>query len=91
MNNMQKRTFVTFLWALFPILVAYIDLAAPSYGHPRGLFAQQPMTQSDRERPGLPGFTVEVALSDKARQKPDSGESGIAGGIFVRTWSVWRD
>lgn len=60
---MRKRLFVSLPWALFPFLVM-----APSYGHPRGLFAQQPMTSPILSRPVLPGFTIEVTLSDKARQ-----------------------
>ena len=74
MYDMLKRPFATFLWAFIP------TLAAPSCAQPLSSFeySQQPMTQSDRERPGLPGFTVEVALSEKARQKLIESKETIA-------------
>jgi len=80
MYDMLKRQFVTFLWALIP------TLAASSSGQPLSSFtsSQQPMAQSDRERAGLPGFTVEVALSEKARQKLiESKETIVATSFFT--------
>lgn len=72
---MLTRQFSNLLWVLVPILVAQVGVATPS---------QPPKTPSDRDRSGMPGFTVEVALSEKAYQRlTESKETVVATSFFT--------
>jgi hypothetical protein len=81
---MLTRPFATVLWALVSPLVAHMNVGPRSCGPLliSSLPSRQPIMQADalpdRARSGLPGFTVEVTLSEKARQKLNESKETIA-------------
>jgi hypothetical protein len=80
---MLTRALATLLFALLPTLVSGIEMRSgqPPTSVP---LSQQSKTQSDRIRPALRGFTVEVTLSEKARQRMAETKETIAGtGYFT--------
>jgi hypothetical protein len=92
MFAMLTRSFATVLWALMSPLVAHVNVGPLNCGQLliSSLPSQQPIMQADalpdRGRPRLPGFTVEVTLSEKARQKLiESKETIAATSYFTAT------
>jgi hypothetical protein len=82
MYDMLWRPFITVLAAIVPTLVGYTNIGSPNCGERVNSQPTRPPTmqtgQPDHGSQVLSGFTVEVTLSEKARQKLIESKETIA-------------